>query len=174
MVNENLAYKLNDASGDEVVVNEAPLKWCSVTLSDVVSRGKRLEASVFDVEAKHARELIVHGKYSPVPLVGEGGLVKKAHYGGRLKRNYVPKDYENAIGFIGSSEMLDIYPRPIKFMVNDQRVEDLHIRKDTVLLSRSGTIGNVSFVNKTLSELLVSEHAMRLECDEYAGYVYAF
>ena len=70
--------------------------------------------------------------------------------------------------------MLDIYPRPIKFMVNDQRVEDLHIRKDTVLLSRSGTIGNVSFVNKTLSELLVSEHAMRLECDEYAGYVYAF
>ena len=174
MVNGNLAYKLNNTSGEEVVVNEAPLKWCSVTLSDVVSRGKRLEASVFDIEAKHARELIVHGKYSPVPLVGEDGLVKKAHYGGRLKRNYVPKNYENAIGFIGSSEMLDIYPRPIKFMVNDQRVEDLHIRKDTVLLSRSGTIGNVSFVNKTLSELLVSEHAMRLECDEYAGYVYAF
>ena len=63
MVNRNLAYKLNDASGEELVVNEAPLKWCSVTLSDVVSRGKRLEASVFDVEAKQARQIIYNGKY---------------------------------------------------------------------------------------------------------------
>lgn len=46
--------------------------------------------------------------------------------------------------------------------------------KGTVLISRSGTIGNISFVNNTLSKLLISEHAIRLECREYPGYVYSY
>lgn len=150
------------------------LKWCSVSLSDVISRGKRLEASVFDVEAKQAFSTVNNGKYRTVPLYGDEGIVDKAHYGGRLKRNYVASEHENAIGFIGSSEMLDIYPKPIKFMIDEDRVKNLHIKENTVLLSRSGTIGNVSFVNKTLSKFLVSEHAIRLECENNAGYVYAF
>ena len=36
----------------QIMVNESPIKWCAVTLSDVVARGKRLEASVFDVESR--------------------------------------------------------------------------------------------------------------------------
>ena len=88
MVNGNLAYKLNNALGEEVVANEALLKWCSITLSDVVSRGKRLEASVFDVEAKQARDTIASSKYPCVPLLGENGLIQKAYYPGRFKRIY--------------------------------------------------------------------------------------
>lgn len=150
------------------------LKWCAVSLGDVISRGKRLEASVFDVEAKQAFNIVNNGKYKTVPLYGDNGVVDKAHYGGRLKRNYVTSEHENVIGFIGSSEMLDIYPKPIKFMIDEERVQNLHIKENTVLLSRSGTIGNVSFCNKTLSRFLVSEHAIRLECKNNAGYVYAF
>ena len=52
MVKSNLAYKAQDTVVPEVVVNESPIKWCAVALSDVIARGKRLEASVFDVEAK--------------------------------------------------------------------------------------------------------------------------
>lgn len=70
--------------------------------------------------------------------------------------------------------MLDIYPRPVKFMVDGEKVHDLHVKEGTVLLSRSGTIGNVTFVNKTLSKFLVSEHAIRLECTDNSGYVYTF
>lgn len=170
----NLARKLDNTPKADIEVSEAPLKWCSVSLSEMVERGKRLEASVFDVEARQAWELIDNNKYGCIPLLGVDSPVKKAHYGGRLKRNYVPKTHEDAVGFIGSSEMLDIYPQPVKFMVDDQRVSDLHITENTVLLSRSGTIGNVAFVNETLSHFLVSEHAMRLECNDYSGYVYAF
>ena len=43
-----------------------------------------------------------------------------------------------------------------------------------ILLSRSGTIGNVTYVGKTLSKYLVSEHAIRIECREFPGYVYTF
>lgn len=174
MVNNNLTHMICDQSVSNIKVDASSIKWCSVSLSDVVSRGKRLEASVFDVEAKYAYNLITNNKYGCLPVYGKNSIVSKAHYGSRLKRNYVPETHENAIGFIGSAEMLDIYPRPIKFMVDEDRVKDLHISEGTVLLSRSGTIGNVSFCNKTLSKLLVSEHAMRLECKEHSGYVYTF
>lgn len=156
------------------LIQENTVKWCSVNLADVVSRGKRLEASVFDVEAKQARLLILNGKYPALKLTNESYFVKKAHYGGRLKRNYVLKTQPKAIGFIGSSEMLDINPTPKKYMIDDERTKSLHVVKDTVLLSRSGTIGNVSLVGDTLSKMLISEHAMRLECTEYPGYVYTY
>lgn len=156
------------------VVENPTIKWCSVTLSDVIDRGKRLEASVFDVEAKQAFNIIKNSKYPKVNLISPDGFVEKAHYGGRLKRNYIKPNSINSIGFIGSSEMLDIYPNPVKFMLNDKKVEDLRVKENTVLISRSGTIGNVTLVNKTLSELLVSEHAIRLECFDYAGYVYTY
>lgn len=156
------------------IVDNPTIKWCSVTLSDVIDRGKRLEASVFDVEAKQAFNIIKNSKYPKVNLISPDGFVEKAHYGGRLKRNYIKPNFINSIGFIGSSEMLDIYPNPLKFMLNDKKVEDLRVKENTVLISRSGTIGNVTLVNKTLSKLLVSEHAIRLECFDYAGYVYTY
>ena len=61
-----------EEEGGHSVVNvlENPAtKWCSVTLSDVIDRGKRLDASVFDVEAKQARDLILKGK-NPVAFLG--------------------------------------------------------------------------------------------------------
>lgn len=45
MVNSNLAYQ--DISTSEVPqIKDDPVKWCSVSLSDVIKRGMRLEASV--------------------------------------------------------------------------------------------------------------------------------
>lgn len=174
MVVDHSARKMNTASELEAHISESPIKWCSVSLSNMISRGKRLEASVFDIEAKQARETVMNGKYKSLPLIGEHSPVRCAYYGGRLKRNYVSKEHKNAIGFIGSSEMLDIMPQPAKFMVDSPHINDLRVFYGMILLSRSGTIGNLAFVNKTLSKLLVSEHAIRLECREYPGYVYAF
>lgn len=53
---------------------EYPLKWCSVYLGDIISRGKRLEASVYDIEAKQARQLIQSGKFPITTIGGENGL----------------------------------------------------------------------------------------------------
>ncbi|MBQ6380310.1 MAG: restriction endonuclease subunit S [Clostridia bacterium] len=174
MVNTSLAVNKQADDALKVVINEAPLKWCSVSLSDVVNRGKRLEASVFDVEAKQALLAVSKCKYPPSKLISKDGPVLKAHYGARLKRRYVLKSTPGSIGFIGSSEMLDIYPQPIKFMVSNETTNALKVKNGTVLISRSGTIGNVTFVNKTLEKMFVSEHAMRLECGETPGYVYTY
>lgn len=174
MVSDNLAYQITATPDFDIVIDEAPVKWCGVSLSEVIEKGKRLEASVYDVESKQAYTRVKNGIYPAVDLIGLDSPVQKAHYGGRLKRNYVEKNSENSVGFIGSSEMLDISPQPIKFMVDDERVSNLHVKRGTVLISRSGTIGNMSYVNKTLEKFLISEHAMRLECNSYPGYVYAY
>lgn len=174
MVTSNLAFKEENSIEPEVVVNESLVKWCAVALSDVVARGKRLEASVFDVEAKQAYMLLTHGKYPAVNLISKNGPVEKAYYGGRLKRHYVDETEPGAVGFLGSSEMLDCKPEPVKFMLNDVKTTDVRVKQGVVLISRSGTIGNVTYVGNTLSKFFVSEHAIRIECKDFPGYVYAF
>ena len=73
MVNGNLALSLIK-SENEITIQESPIKWSSISLSDVVARGKRLEASVFDVEAKHAREILDNGKYPLTTVCVKTGL----------------------------------------------------------------------------------------------------
>ena len=172
MVNSNLAYQ--DIEVETPQIKDDPVKWCSVSLSDVIARGKRLEASVFDVEAIKAYEILTMGKYPAVHLISEQGPAETAYYGGRLKRHYINKSLNNSIGFLGSSEMLDCQPRPVKYMVNDDNAKDVRVEKGTILISRSGTIGNVTYVGETLSNYLVSEHAIRIKCKAFPGYVYAF
>ena len=147
---------------------DTPVKFCAVKLSDVRAHGLRLEASVFDIDALNARQAVIKNS---TPL---GEMISATYYGGRLKRQYVSRKNNRAIGFIGSSEMLDCYPKPVKFMIDSDSVDDLRVSEGMVLISRSGTVGNVAFVNKTLSKLLVSEHAIRLICKDYAGYIYTY
>lgn len=154
----------------------APLKWCSVPLSDVFSRNKRLEASVFDVEAKQARELIAKGKYPCVPLYGKGGLIKGAFYPGRFKRIYCEK--QAGIGFYLPSQMADIYPKPEKYISprTNCDLESLRLRPKTLLLTRSGTIGTVSYVSKTIEDCVFSDDVIRISFhkDIDLGYVYIY
>jgi type I restriction enzyme S subunit len=174
MVN-NLANKIDHIKNDSsILINEIPLKWSSIPLSEIISFGKRLEARVFDINIKNAIALLENSKYEKVNLYGENGFIINAYYGARLKRNYIKSSEESAIGFIGSSEMLDIYPKPVKFIKNSKKHSSLKVKHGTVLLSRSGTIGNITWVNNTLEKFLISEHAIRLECRENSGYVYAF
>ena len=62
MVN-SAAIHLQKAEVEVVEVTKEELNWSTVSLSDVINKGKRLEASVFDVESKHARELVRNSKY---------------------------------------------------------------------------------------------------------------
>ena len=174
MVNGNLAYKLNDTSGEEVVVNEAPLKWCSVTLSDVVSRGKRLEASVFDVEAKQARQIIYNGKYDVTTVGGNDGLTS-SYTGARFKRVWV-KTSEYPI--FQPSSIVDIKPSPDGYISKrtQTNIDALRVKEGQVLMTCSGTIGKLSYVSKTLDNTIFSHDLLRIDCKEPtdAGYLYAY
>ena len=170
---DNLARKLDNAPKAEIEISEAPVKWCSVSLAEMVERGKRLEASSYDINNKKSINTILNCKYGYFELVGENSLVKRAYHAPRFKRNYVTKDHERAVGFLGSSDMLDIKPQNYKYITTDLANRlNLFCPKNTVLVSCSGTIGNVSYVTKALLPFAFSQHIIRLECKEYSGYIY--
>lgn len=174
MVNSNLAYKAESISEVEAVVNDSPLKWCSVSLSDVFSRGKRLEASVFDVEAKQARNLITHGKYSTITICGKGGIAS-SYVCGRFKRVWVEK---SDMPIYQPSAIVDIKPTPDGYISKQTKTdfESLRVHKGQVLMTCSGTIGKVSYVSKTLDGKIFSHDLLRINCNnkEDAGYLYTY
>jgi len=171
----NLAKKLGDLDVvSKLGVKEFPLKWCSISLSEVAERGNRLEASSFSMEAKSAIATITNGKFEILGLLDKNSLVTAAYHAPRFKRNYVKNLDENSVGFLGSAEMLDINPIAHKFITRHMaETLNLYVKKGTILLSCSGTIGNLTYVNRTLEKFAFSQHIIRLECSNYSGYVYA-
>lgn len=159
---------------DPVELPEEELRWSSVTLNEVLERGSRLEASVFDVEGKHARDVLENCKWPVLNMAGHGGLAQNIFVPGRVKRKYLSSDDREAIGFLGSSEMLDVKPVPVKWLSQyDPKYEQFKVTQGVVLISCSGTIGNLAFVSETLSGYMVSQHAIRIS-SECPGYIYCF
>lgn len=153
---------------------EEELRWCSVTLNEVLERGSRLEASVFDIAGKHAREVLANCRWPVKAVSGKNGIADSVFVPGRVKRKYLIQDAHDAIGFLGSSEMLDVKPVPCKWLSkNEPDYGQFKVDEGWVLISCSGTIGNLAFISRTLSGFMVSQHAIRIKA-KYAGYVYCF
>lgn len=174
MVKNNLA-KVEDLNYEEVTNNESKIKWCSVSLLDVIEHGKRLEASVFDIEAKNAREILNNSKWNKVNLI-EGKYIKEVFYPGRFKRIYVDK--ESGEPFYLPSQINEIYPKPEKYIskLTNCDMESLKVKKGDILLTRSGTIGNVTIVSETLSDKVFSDDVIRIRLnnDYDIGYLYTY
>lgn len=174
MVNDNLAHQIVETPECEIVIDEAPVKWCTVSLSEIIERGKRLEASVYDVEAKQAREIIADAKYPLTTLGGADGMTT-SYTGARFKRIWVEKsDYP----IYQPSTIMDIKPSPDGYIsaVTDTDIDALRVSKGQVLMTCSGTIGKVSFVSDTMDNLIFSHDLLRINCKKLsdAGYVYAY
>ena len=171
MVSENVAYQLHNL--EEAEIDESPVKWCSVTLSDIVARGKRLEASVYDVEAKQAREIVTHGKYPAISLGGDDGLTS-SYTGARFKRIWVEHpDYP----IYQPSSIVDVKPTPDGYISEstDTNIDALRVKKGQILMTCSGTIGKVAYVSDTLDGLIFSHDLLRIDSkDDNAGYIYAY
>ena len=173
----NLARKRNP---EEVEVRNPltpdPLKYTSVSLSEVYSNNTRLEASAFNLEAKAAKYKVEHCKYGYVHLWGENGLVKDAFVRSRFTRIYVEKG--EGIPFYQPSSITEVYPKPTKYISEntDVDIEALKVKKGMLLMSVSGTIGKCSIVGRTLDDKVFSHDLLRLTGKNVydTGYIYAY
>ena len=174
MVNINLAYQSSVSQVPETTIKETPVKWCSVSLSDVVSRGKRLEASVFDVEAKQARQIIQSGKYPLTTIGGQNGLAT-SYTCARFKRIWVER---SDLPIYQPSTIVDLMPSPDGYIskLTQTNIEALKVHRGQVLMTCSGTIGKVSYVSKTLDDRIFSHDLLRIDCKENIdqGYIYVY
>lgn len=155
-------------------IQDKPIKWCSVNLSDVISRGKRLEASVFDVEAKHARHIIQTGKY-PITFIGGDSGLTTSHTGARFKRIWLKKsDYP----IFQPSSITDIKPDPDGYIsrLTQTNINKLRVKRGQILMTCSGTIGKLSYVSSTLDKQIFSHDLLRIDCKipSDAGYIYTY
>ena len=174
MVSGNVAYAPQKDNLQAVEIVESPVKFCTVTLSDVISKGKRLEASVFDVEAKRARVLVEHGKY-PVTMVGGANGLASSYVCGRFKRIWLEK---SDLPIFQPSSITDIYPTPDGYISHKTQtnIDALRVHAGQVLMTCSGTIGKVSYVSETLDNQIFSHDLLRINANNPgdAGYIYAY
>ena len=156
------------------VLENPATKWCSVTLSDVIDRGKRLDASVFDVEAKQARDLILKGK-NPVAFLGGNNGITSSYTGARFKRIWLKK---SNLPIYQPSSIVDIKPTPDGYIshLTQVNIDNLRVRKGQILMTCSGTIGKVSLVSNTLDNCIFSHDLLRINCnnDLDIEYIYTY
>src|SRR2546423_1249035 len=91
-----------------------------------------------------------------------------------FKRIYTKK--ERGIPFVSSRDMFFLPLRPRRFLSKRMpKLRGLIVPEGWLLLSRSGTVGNVLFVNRSLGKCAITDHAIRFEPTKVpAGYLYAF
>lgn len=91
-----------------------------------------------------------------------------------FKRYYV----KNGITFLGGADIFLATPDSEKRLskTKTENIRQLAIKEGTILLPRSGTIGNVAWAHAGHAQKLASEHVIRLLPNDIlrAGYVYAF
>jgi type I restriction enzyme, S subunit len=155
------------------------LNCVSVKLSEVLEQSKRLDASHFDIEGKKARQKILDCPYPKLALFSknENTFVSNAFYPGRFKRVYVP--HISGVPFLSSSAILDFMPMQNCKFISPHKHQDynnLMVKNGWVLVSRSGTVGNVAFAGNQFKNCCLSEHVIRLIPTNMndGGYVYAF
>lgn len=174
MVTSNLAHRIEEHDEEQIIAHESPVKYCSVALSDVIARGNRLEASVFDVEAMQSRALIAGGKYPQTFLGGAEGIAT-SYVCGRFKRIWVKT---SDIPIYQPSSIVDIKPSPDGYisLKTKTNINALRVQKNQILMTCSGTVGKVSYVSETLKDKVFSHDLLRIDCKNPndAGYVYAY
>ena len=152
-------------------IQSSDLKWASVVVREVVEKD-RLEASVYGIEARQVREDLEQCKWDIVHLGDE--FIEAAFYLGRFKRIYVEE--KGGVPFILPSQIAEVYPKASKFIspATNIDIESTRVKKGQVLLTRSGTIGVISYVSKTLENQSLSDDVIRIKAKEYSGYIYTY
>ncbi|OPY84796.1 MAG: Type I restriction modification DNA specificity domain protein [Syntrophorhabdus sp. PtaU1.Bin153] len=148
----------------------------TVRLKEIIDAGTRLEASAFKIEARRAVGQLRASGLPLLPLYGPEGLCQEAHNAFRFKRIYVRPPF--GIPFLSSSDIISMRPEIDRYVSKAQTkgLDELIVRKWDVLLTRSGTIGNIGLASDSFAGMALSEDAIRVRSrsPEIAGYVTAF
>ena len=150
------------------------ISWSSVSLSEVLGKGKRFEASVFDLECKHARNIVENSIYGSSEINIDRDLIE-CYTRTRFKRIWLEK---SEYPIYQPTSMLDVYPKSDGYIskLTNTNIEALKVSLGQILITCRGTVGNISFVSKTLNGKIFSHDLLRVKFKkEYDnGFFYAF
>jgi len=146
----------------------------SVKLSELAMR---LDASYhLPIVKAITKHLCAHA--SEVTTVGDRRVSKTIILPGRFKRVYVEEGRGRV--FIGGKQIHELDPYGKKYLSlvhHGRRIkEQLEILENTILITRSGTVGKVNIAPKHWERWILSDHVIRVvPADKnIAGYLYTF
>ena len=150
------------------------LKFSIVPLRDVIQAKGRLDANVFNMEARTVISKLQSDDFKTWSIT-DSAITNKVYYPGRFKRKYVSESV--GLPFILPSQISDLEPKPYKWIagLSDKQMVELVANEGDILLTRSGTIGQSVIVGKRLAGCVLSDDLIRINVnDQYRGYLYAF
>jgi len=172
--NDTIEEKVNLSVPDPTDIPEEDLSWSKVSLSEVMNNNVRFEANVYNIEGRHAREILKNCKWNLVTICGENGLAVAYHFP-RFKRIWLEK---SPYPIYQPSQIMEINPEPSGYISENTKtdIEALRVKKGQILLTCSGTIGNCTIVNNTFHDKIFSHDLIRINCKNEIdiGYLYAF
>lgn len=147
-----------------------------VRLSEVVAEGReRLEATAYGLERRAAMSAVLaspngwrylNDHETPV-------IISKPV---RVRRVVVDSDH--GVGLLTSSDIIDVNPHPKQYISRKltSQLGKMIVRPYEVLVTRSGTVGNVALATRRIGGLAVSEHVLRVASSTAteAGFLAAF
>lgn len=136
----------------------------------LISINKRMEGTFHISEGKDIDKYIKeHFEWKPL-----GDVCSSISRPDIFKRYYVKK----GITFLGGADIFLATPDSNKKLsiAKTDNINALIIKEGTILMPRSGTIGNVAWAHAGHAQKLASEHVIRLLPNDIlmAGYIYAF
>jgi type I restriction enzyme S subunit len=105
-----------------------------------------------------------------------GEVVDKIFIPTRFKRPYV-NDSKTGIPFLQGSHVPQIKPMDVKYLWSGTKhLENILIKKDWILMTRSGTVGRIGIVKDGWKDWTASEHVLRIiiRPEIHPGYIAAF
>jgi hypothetical protein len=100
------------------------------------------------------------------------------YHAGRYKRLWV-NDIKYGIPFLSSRDVMQSDVSKLNLIAKKSILNNpkLLVHKDQILITRSGTVGRMSYVNNVLSGMSCTEHVIKVEANSLKikpGYLYAF
>lgn len=142
-------------------------------MSKVNEPPRRFEAGFFASEGYRAVDAMHHSGFD-METVGEASSVV---WPGVFARRFV-KDPGHGAPFMTTSVMMEARPRPSNYLSykNTKNLDAYLVQEGTILISRSGTVGNVCLATKDIEGWAVSDDAIRVTVHEpdHLGPVYCF
>lgn len=197
---------LKDDAGENIIWNDLPLiyeQWENYRLTGTVTNSdddvshtpscfvidfkqitedpsRRIDAWYWDPNKNNLAKEIeesVGGDIKEIVRLGDLVVEHGIFYPGRHKRNYVEKS-EDSVPFYSGTQILQIRPFDLQYQPKDYKPAEKHfVDKDWILITRSGSTGRVVMVTESMVGSMVSEHVIRVICDENLidpYYVYAY
>jgi type I restriction enzyme S subunit len=136
----------------------------------IINEEKRFDANFYAKDSVASKVLIGELEDRGIEIKNLGAFSKNIFFPGRFKRTLVPKNHGNP--FLTPKEVFMFFPEAKKFIIDYSN--ELDIKENWILITRSGTIGRCIISTKLLNKFVLSDDLIRIIPKKSWGYIYAY